>query len=50
MNQIYQILYSIRRVLSLTSMIFGTARGIKRDAGMVSKAFKPKDKKPEEKR
>ncbi|HPG32358.1 MAG: hypothetical protein M9926_09455 [Lentimicrobium sp.] len=48
MNQIYQILHSIRRVLSLPSMIFGTARSVKRDAGMVSKAFKKKEKNPSE--
>lgn len=46
MNQIYQIINSIRRVMNLPSMILGTARGMKRDADTVSKMFKPKDKKP----
>lgn len=49
MNQFFRIFYSIRRVLSIPSLIAGTARGVKRDTDMVKKTFKKKeDKKPVE--
>jgi hypothetical protein len=52
MNQFYNILYSIQRLISLPSTLRNTARTIKRETDNVSKVIKPKGKeqKPEEKK
>ena len=52
MNQFYNILYSIQRLLNLPNTLRSTARTLKRETDNVSKMVKPKDtaEKPEEKK
>lgn len=45
MNQFFRIFYEIRRVLSIPSLIAGSARSVKRDTEMVKKTFKKKEEK-----
>ena len=52
MNQFYNILNSIQRLFSLPNTIRNTARTVKRETDIVSRAIKPKNKeqKPEDKK